>query len=151
MRPGRCPRRALLRPGRALGDNHGVAALQARPEAFEDIRLDVAEGGLGYHDPDGRVRGTLTPYQESGPGILTVPTSSGAGSSTHTGMLAPLIDRGAGTLSAGGRIWDRVETPGRDLNPATWQPGHGRIRPERRNGPVLSASIPWTREGGKAG
>src|SRR5437870_7783954 len=71
-----------------------IARLEAGPEAFEDIRLDVAEGGLGYHDPDGRVRGTLTPYQESGPGILTVPTSSGAGSSTHTGMLAPLIVRG---------------------------------------------------------
>src|SRR4051812_6906168 len=36
----------LFRPGRALDDVHEVAPLVARHEAFEDIGLDVAEGGL---------------------------------------------------------------------------------------------------------
>src|SRR4051794_31770637 len=39
-------RAPLLGPGAALDDVHEVAALVARHEAFEDVGLDVAEGGL---------------------------------------------------------------------------------------------------------
>src|SRR5207244_4068361 len=38
---------ALLGPGRVLDDIHEVGPLETGYEAFEDVRIDVAEGGLG--------------------------------------------------------------------------------------------------------